>query len=48
LDLRSEWFNAFNRANFNAPNATIGTAQAGVINSTLPARIIQMAAKVTF
>jgi hypothetical protein len=48
LDLRSEWFNAFNRANFNAPNATIGTAQAGVINSTLPPRIVQMAAKVTF
>jgi hypothetical protein len=48
LDLRSEWFNAFNHANFNAPNAAIGTGQAGVISSTLPARIIQMAVKVTF
>ncbi len=48
LDLRSEWFNAFNHVNFNAPNATIGTGQAGVISSTLPARIIQMAVKVTF
>jgi len=48
LEFRSEWFNAFNRANFNPPNAMIGTAQAGVISSTLPARIIQMAVKLTF
>jgi hypothetical protein len=48
MDLRSEWFNAFNRANFNPPNATIGTAQAGVISSTFPARIIQMAVKISF
>ena len=48
LDLRSEWFNSFNRANFNVPNATIGTAQGGVISSTLPARIIQMAVKFSF
>ena len=48
LDLRSEWFNSFNRANFNPPNATIGTPQAGVISSTLPARIIQMAVKLSF
>jgi hypothetical protein len=48
LDLRGEFFNAFNHANFNTPNVSIGTAQAGVISSTLPARIIQLAAKVTF
>ncbi len=48
MDLRTEWFNAFNRANFSPPNATIGTAQAGVISSTFPARIIQMAAKIVF
>jgi hypothetical protein len=48
LDLRGEWFNAFNHANFNSPNASIGTPQAGVISSTFPARIIQLAAKVTF
>jgi hypothetical protein len=34
--------------NFDAPNATIGTAQAGVISSTLPGRIIQMAVKPSF
>ena len=48
LDLRGEWFNAFNHANFNVPNASIGTGQAGVISSTFPARIVQLAAKVTF
>ena len=48
LDLRGEWFNAFNRANFNSPNATIGTSQAGVISSTFPSRIIQVSAKVSF
>jgi hypothetical protein len=48
LDLRGEWFNAFNHANFNSPNASIGTGQAGVISSTFPARIVQLAAKVTF
>jgi hypothetical protein len=48
LDIRGEWFNAFNHANFNNPNASIGTAQAGVISSAAPARISQLAAKVTF
>ncbi len=48
LDIRGEFFNAFNRANFMAPNTSIGTTQAGVISSTLPARIIQLAAKINF
>jgi hypothetical protein len=48
LDLRGEWFNSFNHANFNTPNASIGTAQAGVISSTFPARIVQVAVKLTF
>jgi hypothetical protein len=48
LNVRGEAFNAFNRANFNAPNAIIGTPQAGVISSTLPARIIQLAVKLSF
>jgi hypothetical protein len=48
LDTRGEFFNTFNRANFNTPNASIGTAQAGVISSTLPARVIQVALKVSF
>jgi hypothetical protein len=48
LNARAEAFNAFNRANFNAPNATIGTASAGVISGTLPARVIQLALKLAF
>mgnify|MGYP005810121893 CR=1 FL=1 len=48
LRFQMEAFNAFNRANFDSPNATIGTAQAGVISSTQPARIVQVAAKVLF
>lgn len=48
LNYRLEMFNAFNRANFNNPNSDIGTPLAGVISSTEPARIIQMALKLTF
>jgi hypothetical protein len=47
-DFRFEAFNAFNRANFNNPNASIGTAQAGIISGTGPARIMQAALKVIF
>jgi hypothetical protein len=48
LSFRWEMFNAFNRANFNNPNATIGSSSAGQISGTLPARIMQIALKVTF
>jgi Carboxypeptidase regulatory-like domain len=48
LTYRAEWFNSFNHANFNNPNATIGTAPAGTISGTQPARIIQMALKLAF
>jgi hypothetical protein len=48
LNLRGEAFNAFNRANFNNPGATIGTATAGVISSTNTARVMQVALKVSF
>ena len=48
LNVRGEAFNAFNRANFNAPNATIGTTQAGTISSTQPPRIVQLAVKLVF
>jgi hypothetical protein len=48
LNIRGEAFNAFNRANFSNPNATIGTGPAGIISATQPARIIQMAVKLVF
>ncbi len=47
-DLRGESFNTFNRANFNNPNATIGTTTAGVISSTQSPRVLQVALKVSF
>jgi len=48
LNYRWEMFNAFNRANFVIPNATIGSPVAGQISATAPARIMQMALKVSF
>jgi hypothetical protein len=48
LTFRWEMFNAFNHANFNNPNAVIGTAPAGTISSTLPARSMQFALKFVF
>ena len=48
LTYRWEMFNAFNRANFNNPNASTGSNNAGLISGTRSARIMQMALKLTF
>jgi hypothetical protein len=49
LEFRAEAFNLLNRPTFNAPNATIGSASAGVVTSTLNAnRILQLALKLYF
>jgi hypothetical protein len=48
LSFRWEMFNAFNRANFSNPDATIGAATAGTISSTLGARSQQVALKLNF
>ena len=48
LSFRWEMFNAFNRANFSEPSAQIGNRNAGQISSTGPARIMQVALKLTF
>lgn len=49
LELRAEAFNLFNRTNFNAPNGSIANlANFGRFTSTLPAREIQLAAKIYF
>ena len=48
LNFRAEAFNAFNRANFDNPNSTIGNANAGVISGTSDPRVMQMALKLSF
>ena len=48
LQARWELFNALNHTNFNNPNAVIGTAPAGTISSSLPARSMQVALKLMF
>ncbi len=45
LQFRAEMFNAFNRANFYAPNATFGTPSFGQISATLPPRDVQFGLK---
>lgn len=47
-DFRAESFNTFNRANFNNPNATIGTNSAGMISGTASPRVLQLAVKLNF
>jgi len=48
MSFRWEMFNAFNRANLNNPNASIGSAVAGQISGTAPARIMQFGLKANF
>jgi Carboxypeptidase regulatory-like domain/TonB dependent receptor len=48
LELRFEFFNLFNRANFSNPVATLSSASFGVIQSAADPRILQLAAKFKF
>jgi hypothetical protein len=49
IELRFECFNVINHPTFAAPNATIGSSSAGIVNSTLnAARTFQAAAKIFF
>src|SRR5581483_7780237 len=48
LDFRAEFFNFFNRANFNNPNGNMSSPTVGRITSALPSRIIQFALKFAF
>jgi hypothetical protein len=48
FDLRSEFYNILNRANFNIPGATLGAADFGVVTSARPARQLQLAGRVSW
>jgi hypothetical protein len=48
LELRGEFFNLFNKTNFQAANSDITSGNFGVIGSTFSARQIQVAVKVSF
>ena len=49
IELRGEFFNLFNHANFGFPGSIVGTSQFGTISSTLnPGRQVQLAAKIHF
>lgn len=47
-ELRGESFNTFNHTNFGVPGLTFGGAGFGVINSSGPARSVQVGARVAF
>jgi hypothetical protein len=48
LQFRGEFFNLFNRANFNEPNATLTSGTYGRITSALDPRILQFGLKFLF
>jgi hypothetical protein len=47
-ELRGEFFNLFNRANFNLPAHSAGVPAFGIINSAQAGRSVQIAARVEF
>ncbi len=48
VQFRSDFFNAFNHAQFGPPNATAGAAFAGQISTAGPPRDIQLSLKIVF
>jgi hypothetical protein len=48
VQFRTEFFNAFNRANFGNPGTTFGTTNFGVIGSSGEGRDIQFGLRVQF
>ena len=47
-ELRGQFFNVFNFANFNIPGHTLGNSDFGIISSALPARTVEVALRVMF
>lgn len=48
LELRFEFFNVLNHTNFNTPVARLASSTFGLIQSSAPGRVIQLAAKFSF
>jgi len=48
FEIRADFFNALNHAEFQLPNTNIGSANFGQISSTYDPRIIQLAARLSF
>ncbi len=48
FDLRGEFYNILNHANFNIPGATFGAADFGLVTSARPGRTVQLAARLSF
>ena len=48
FQLRGEFFNVLNRANFSTPAHTLGTATFGTITNAQPGRTVQVAARIIF
>ena len=48
LELRGEFFNAFNHARFGNPDATVGDLNFGVISSASPPRLVQVAGRLVW
>ncbi len=47
-DLRGEFYNLLNHANFNIPGAILGAADLGVVSSARGARTVQLGLRVSF
>ena len=48
FDLRSEFYNILNHANFNVPGATFGAADFGLVTSARNGRTVQLAGRLSF
>ena len=48
VEVRTDWFNAFNRRNLTAPNTDLTSVDFGRITGQAPARVIQIGARFAF
>jgi hypothetical protein len=48
LNLRAEFYNAFNTTQFGSPNTTVTSASFGRVTSASNSRVIQLAGRISF